>query len=279
MSGRRRALVAAVAGLAIASSYVAGAVMSGRSSVFARRPLLDGYSPPPPYRWVKPPPALAASNQPPLSGKASITFANGKSQAGVFRTDDSQIVVVILGGAIPPKPGQSVTLRLDPLAPDDGFGPPPSGLEIAGNVYRVHAAYEPSGAAVTTLDVGMEVVQVYPAPAQQGLRHTLLVSTDKKTWQRLPTVDSLIQHQVSSEHVRTLGYFAVSEATGSGTAPPPGAGGSILLPIVVAVALIALMVVVFLEVRRRRARAAAEFREESLRSSGSRGSGSHRRKR
>jgi hypothetical protein len=248
-------------GAAVALLYLAGAGWSGHLSPFARRPLDDGIGPPPAYRWVKPPAALAASNQPALSGIASITFANGKSQAGVFRTDDSQIVVVILGGAIPEKPGQSVALTIDPLAPD-GFGPPPAGLQIAGNVYRVHGAFEPSGEVVTSLDVGMEVVQVYPTPARPSVRHTLLVSTDKHTWQRLPTVDSAIQHQVQSEHVGTLGYFAVSEAAGSGTAAPPAGGGSILLPIVVAVALLALLVVVFLEVRRRRAREATAHRRK-----------------
>ena len=52
--------VALLAGVGIVLLYLAGAAVSGRASILARRPLLDGLAPPTPYRWVNPPPDLAA---------------------------------------------------------------------------------------------------------------------------------------------------------------------------------------------------------------------------
>ena len=252
MRGSRRSLAL---GLAAVGLYAAGASLSGHLSVFARRPLLDGFAPPPPYRWVSPPPALAGSNQRPLSGKASIPFTNGASQAGVFKTDDSQTLLVLLVGAIPPRPGQSsATLSLDPLAAGS-FGHLPHGLQITGNVYRIRATYGPGGPPVTTLAKEGQIILVYPMPARNGERHTILASSDGRTWRRLPTVDSPIQHQASSDRVSALGYFAVGVAGGSGTAPPPSSGGSsVVLPIVLAAAGIVLVAVAWLEYRRRRRR-------------------------
>src|SRR5205823_11020502 len=172
---RTRKKRTAAVGIAVAIAYVGAAAISGHLGIFARRPLLDGFAPPPPYRWVSPPRSLAGSNQPPLSGKASIPFQNGKSQAGVFRTNDSQLVLVLLGGAIPPKAGQtSVQLTIDPLAPKAVASPPP-GQAITGNVYRVKAIYQPDGARVTNLaGAGAELVMVYPAPPKSGIHHRIL---------------------------------------------------------------------------------------------------------
>ena len=241
-------------GVLALGAYVCGAVLSGHLSVFARRPLLDGLSPPPPYRWVKPPPDLAGSNQRPLSGKATITFANGRSQAGVFRTNDSQALVVLLLGAIPVRAGQtSADLTLDPLA-SATVGKPPGGLQITGNVYRIRALYEPSGAPVTTLAKENQVILMYPAPVRSGERHVILTSPGGRTWTRLRTIDAAFQHQASSERVNRLGYFAVAVPGGAGTAASSSGGGSVVLPIVLAAAVIVLIAVGWLEYRRRRGR-------------------------
>ena len=55
-----RSGLALLAGVGIVTLYLAGAAVSGRASILARRPLLDGLAPPTPYRWVNPPPDLAA---------------------------------------------------------------------------------------------------------------------------------------------------------------------------------------------------------------------------
>jgi hypothetical protein len=251
--GRARRSTTIAVGIAVAATYVAAAAISGHLGIFARRPLLDGFAPPPPYRWVSPPPSLAGSNQPPLSGKATIPFQNGKSQAGVFRTNDSQLVLVLLGGAIPPKSGQtSVQLTIDPFAPK-AFPVPPPGQAITGNVYRVRAIYQPGGTQVRNLaGAGAELVMVYPAPPKSGIRHQIIESPTGKKVKALKTSDSQIQHQVSTEQVRALGFFAITAPSGSGIAEKTSGGGSPIVVIVVVVAIVVLVVVAFVETRRRR---------------------------
>jgi len=245
----RRGVGALAAGVVVAGAYLGGAALSGHLSVSARRPLLDGLSPPPPYRWVKPPPSLAASNQAPLSGEYAMEFNGGKSVPGVFRTDDSQAVIILLTGAIPAEPGKtSVTLTLHPLAPG-AVGPPPAGYSIAGNVYRVRGVYQPGGPEVTSLTGQNQIVLVYPTPVGHP-RHTLLFSPDGKSWRTLPSVDSPFQQQVSDARVDALGYYAVA-VRGSAGAAAGSSSGSVIPFIVGAVALLVLMAVVVLEVRRR----------------------------
>jgi hypothetical protein len=250
MTKRRTAAV----GVAAVMAYVAAAAISGRLGILARRPLLDGFAPPPPYRWVSPPPSLAGSNQTPLSGKATIPFQNGKSQAGVFRTNDSQLVLVLLGGAVPPKAGQtSVHLTITPLAPK-AAAPAPPHEQITGNVYRVSATYESGGATVRKLaGAGAELVMVYPAPPHSGIRHLILVSVNGKTWSALKTSDSPIQHQVSTEQVRSLGSFAIATPSGAAATGQAGGGGSPVVIVVVIVAIVVLLLVAFVELRRRSA--------------------------
>ena len=69
VTGTRRALLF---GLGAAVLYVAGTALSGSLGPLARRPLLDGFAPPQPYRWVSPPPNLAAGNKPPASAVVSL---------------------------------------------------------------------------------------------------------------------------------------------------------------------------------------------------------------
>jgi hypothetical protein len=203
---------------------------------------------------VSPPPSLAASNQQPLTGKFTIPLQNGKSQAGVFRTADSQAVIVLLQGAIRSKGQTSVVLTIDQLAPSS-VGPPPAGDGITGNVFRFDAASRPGGQRITQLAVPSELVLVYPAPPSKNIRHTIIVSVDGRSWKRVRTVDSAIQHQASSSNVTTLAYTAVVEPKGASTGGGSGSsssGGSVVVPLVVAGAIVVLVVVALIEYRRRR---------------------------
>ena len=100
-----RSRTAVLAGIGIAVLYLAGAALSGRVSPLARRPLLDGLAPPVPYRWVKPPPDLAASNKPPASLRASVKLTPTGSQIGAFATSDGQVNLVLSEGAVPARAG------------------------------------------------------------------------------------------------------------------------------------------------------------------------------
>ena len=261
---RRGRLRLALWGAAVVALYVAGAILSSHISPFARRPLFDGTGPPKPYRWVRPPPALAPTNQDPESGSYTLTVSP-KSQPGVFQTNDRQAVLILPQGAIPPSPGAtSVSLTLTPLAPT-AVGSPPAGLAVAGNVYVVRGKYEPGGKPVTRLLTGQsEAALVYPLT--NSTRHVVLRSADGKAWAKLPSTDSLANHQVLATKVNSIGYFAVG-VPASGFSPQPnssssgGVGGAVT-GIIAALAAVVLLLAVRAEfVRRRNAREERSVRD------------------
>jgi hypothetical protein len=219
---RSRGWVALLAGVGIVLLYLAGAAVSGRASILARRPLLDGLAPPTPYRWVNPPPDLAASNKPPASARFTLELTADGSRLGAFSTRDGQINLVLSEGAVPAQPGQtSVEVAVDPIDPAT-LGPVPSGLVGAGNAYRIQASYRPSGGRVETLGGQSSVGLVYPllatAVADPG-GHLVLSSADGQDWERLQSTDTPGTHQVSAGLTRT-GYVQVGVAPASG-----GSGG------------------------------------------------------
>jgi hypothetical protein len=212
--------LALLAGVGIAVLYLAGAAVSGRASILARRPLLDGLAPPTPYRWVNPPPEMAATNQPPASTRFEVELSPTGSRLGAFSTPDGQLNLVLSEGAVPARPGQTaVEAAIDPVDPAT-LGPAPDGLLIAGNAYRIQASYRPSGDKVEAVGGQSSVGLVYPllatAVADPG-GHVVLSSADGRDWERLASTDTPATHQVSAGLTRT-GYVAV--------AVPPSGGGS-----------------------------------------------------
>jgi hypothetical protein len=221
--------------------YLAGAAVSGRASILARRPLLDGLAPPTPYRWVNPPAELAAANKAPASTRFTVKLQADGSRLGAFSTSDGQINLVLSEGAVPPRSGQTdVEVAVDPVDPAP-LGPAPAGLVVAGNAYRVQASYRPGGAKVEALGGQSSVGLVYPllatAVADVG-GHVVLSSPDGRAWKQLASTDTPGTHQVSAQ-LNTTGFVAVGV--------PPSAGGSgsdqrsrvLLLASAVAVAIVA----------------------------------------
>jgi hypothetical protein len=254
-----RSRIALLAGIGIAVLYLAGAALSGRASLLARRPLLDGLAPPVPYRWVKPPPDLAASNKAPASLRVSVELTATGSRLGAFSTSDGQLNLVLSEGAVPASQSQtSVAVSIDPVDPAT-LGPAPSGLIVAGNAYRIQASYRPSGGKVTALGGRSSVGLVYPLLATavaDPSGHLVLASADGRSWQRLRSTDTPGIHQVSAE-LDTTGYVAAA-------VPPADAGdgggngrGRVLL---LASAVAALLVLAALLVRRRLATTGAAAR-------------------
>jgi hypothetical protein len=243
---------ALLGGLVLAGAYLAGAVVTGRLDPLARRPILDGFAPPPPYQWISPPPSRAKDNQPPASGRFQVKFAaSGVSRADVLSTDDLQVTLILSKGTFLPATGQSAALvTIKPLAPN-GVGAPPSGTRILGNVYRIQAAYQPSEHAVQTLAQPAQLTLVYP-PSPDGLihPHTVIQSKDGKSWTTLPTSDAGLQAGVE---VKALGYFAVSEPVQGGKRSFPL--GKILQYALIGVLVLVIAVPIALhELRMRRAR-------------------------
>lgn len=85
-----------VAGLLAATLYVAAATVTGQLGPLSRRPIFDGFLPPPPYRWVDPPPSLEDTNQEPLSQTSSVPFKRETSQSQVISTPDLQASIFLV---------------------------------------------------------------------------------------------------------------------------------------------------------------------------------------
>jgi hypothetical protein len=252
MSDRRRAIaVGAVVGLA----YLGLAALSGSLSPLARRPLLDGFGALPAYRWVTPPPQHSTGNLQPDSGRFVITLDPQTGvEASVYYTKDNQITMAFQNGAIGTGTGQdSIVLTFTPLDPD-GFGKPPAGMTIVGNVARIQGTFRPNGDPVTGLNVPAQVVLFYPAPATTfGFNHAILRSADGRTWTPLPSTDSRGQQLVSAR-TESLGYFVVGEApnTTGGTSGGIPIGTILIYVAVGGLAAFVLLQILRIELRRRR---------------------------
>jgi hypothetical protein len=238
---------AALTGLLAAAAYLAGALASGGLSPWARRPLLDGLAPRAPYRWVKPPPELVASNKPPSGGHFEVKLTATGSQVGAFSTQDTQVTLIMGENAFKPSSGQSaVAVNVAPLDPGS-LGAAPSGLLVAGNAYRLDGSYLPAKRKIEQVDGEFSIGVVYPllaVPVADPAGHVLLHSRDGRDWKQLPSVDVPSTHQVNAQ-VTELGYVMVGI--------PPGSGASTSLldrvrrqaPLVAGIVLLLLAVVFF----------------------------------
>jgi hypothetical protein len=229
----RRAVV--VTGAICVTAYAALAGLSGHLSPLARGPLLDGIGPPQDYRWVSPPPDLAAGNEPPSSGIFHIPMDPNGSRAATPVTSDNQVTVIVPQGAFAKKAGQiEVTLTVDPVDPAT-LGPPGTGVTIFGNAYRFDATYQPSGSPAT-LVVPLDAVLIYPVtPNLHASLHQLYTSPDGQSWTAQEGSDSLAQQQAEGP-VPELGYVMVAgEAGPSPVTPSGGSSGSSNIAIVLIV--------------------------------------------
>lgn len=217
---RSRTTRALLVGVAIGVAYL---VLAGVRGVLPGRPLYDGFAPPPPYRWVSPPPDLAASNQAPEGVTYPIALQPDGSGVAAVTTPDLQVSLVFQPGAIDAKEGQSsAEITVSPQDPGV-FGAPPAGLEIRGNVYQVGATYQPGATPVPAFDPKVQVALAYPAPPNPaGESREVLYSADGQQWTRLESIDSPAQHKVGAD-LTGPGYLAVGGP--SVAAAPDGGGG------------------------------------------------------
>jgi hypothetical protein len=210
-------------GLLIVALYVAGAIVSGHLSPLARRPLLDGFIPPAPYRWVDPPPELANSNLPPASGKTRIPIGPQGSAVAFFATEDAQVTLNVPKDAFPARPGSdAVVVTIEPVDPAS-VGALPGRLSVKGNVYLIAATLRPTGDRAQRLDASIVAILTYPTLSDDLGDHTLVVSPDGKGWKRIKTQDQHATKQVTGR-LRSLGYLGVASA------PPPSSGPGGITP-------------------------------------------------
>jgi hypothetical protein len=240
----RRRVAVAISAIVVVGLYVASAAVSGHLSPLARRPLLDGTLPPQPYRWVDPPAALAADNEPPTPGTFDVALGPSGSKTAVFTTDDAQVTLILAKDALATAPDQrSVQVTITPLAAKD-VGEPEAPLLLAGNAVRIEAAYQPSGDAVDAVAAETaRVVLVYPFALNEHGGHSVVGSADGRTWRELETNDlpSILQ---ADALIDVLGYVAVARdptATSAPSASPEGsAGGSAVATIAIVAGLVVL---------------------------------------
>lgn len=230
-------------GLVILVVYVAGALLSGHLSPLARRPLLDGFIPPVPYRWVDPPPELAPSNLPPTPGTAQVSLGPQGSEAAFIATGDAQVTLSIPEHVFPDRPGATaVEITIEPVTPPSA-GPLPGQLSVTGNVYVIRATYRPTGVGVRSLAASFVAILVYPALATDLGNHTLVVSPDGERWMRIDTHDQHATKQVNGR-IHALGYVAVASPPLPSLPPdgaPQGDGRPIPLAIVAVLIGVALL--------------------------------------
>ena len=229
-SRRARALLV---GAVIGVAYLA---LAGVPGVVPGRPLYDGFAPPPPYRWVSPPPDLAASNQAPEAVTYPIALQPDGSGVAAVSTPDLQVSLVFQPGAIAAEQGQSsADITVSPQDPGV-FGAPPAGMEVRGNVYQVGATYQPGGTPVSAFDPKVQVALAYPAPVNPaGENREVLYSTDGQQWTRLESIDSPAQHKVGAD-MTGPGYLAVGGPSVAAAPDDEGGLSRFLLPAIIILA-------------------------------------------
>ncbi|MDQ4143256.1 MAG: hypothetical protein M3198_05815 [Actinomycetota bacterium] len=191
-------------GIGAAAAYVAVAVLPvGRGGIVVR-PIFDGLAPPPPYRWLNPPPELADDNIPAEGGRGVVPLAPSGSEAQSITTGDGQASVIFPANAIPPRRGDSSALiEIAPRHPAD-LGPPPAGLRFDGQAYEVRGTFAPSGEPVKLGGQGrVQVVLRYPIHAS-----TMLYWAGS-AWQPLPTTPVSQSLQLVAT-IPDLGAFVAS---------------------------------------------------------------------
>ncbi len=251
-----------VVGLALGALY---AIVAVATLLLADRPLLplfDGLAPPPPYRWVKPPPEVAADNRQPTAAQREAPLGPEGSPFVNVTPEDGQAVVVLEAGAVPPKPPETTVLVS--VTPYDAgtLGDLPDDLTAASNAYQVVIAYKPSGAVVAT-------VRSPPASSVSltgaGLSDVMLYSLDGETWTRLSDPEPLLGGHGLKTPLEAPGYYLVASIDRSPDGGMSPAVYVLLLgtPVVAVVALVA--------VKRRRDEERAKEAKAAARKRGGRG--------
>ena len=200
------------AGIAIAALYVVVAQLSFRGGLVPTRPLDDGTGPPPPYRWVNPPPELAVGNTLPSSGTGTTPIGSKNSPAYNVNTDDGQASVIFPPDGIVPMAGQtSVKVTIKPLDPAKVASSPP-GLDYDGNAYEITAVYLPSGKPIEIPNVVCSLTNAN-ACATVVLRYafnaTKLFRLDGTTWTEVPSQSAGSALQIYG-NTNKLGTFAAA---------------------------------------------------------------------
>ena len=196
-------------GLGLGALY---AIVAVATLLLADRPLLplfDGLAPPPPYRWVKPPPEVAADNQQPTSAQREAPLGPEGSPFLNVTPEDGQAVVVLEAGAVPPNPPET-GVRVAVTPHDAGtLGDLPDGLTAASNAYQVAISLPAVGSGGDDGAVHHHGVVGRPDRRRAERRHALSRPT-ATNWTRRPDPEPLLGGHGLKTPLETPGYYLVA---------------------------------------------------------------------
>lgn len=245
-------------------------VYAAMAFVTQGRPLFDGFAPPTPYRWVKPPPEFT-DNQPPEAAQRTIPLSEQGSEAANASTTDAQIIVTLPQGAVAAHPPDTA-LQLT-ITPRDAaaVAPLPAELRAVSNAYQVAMVYQPSQAPVPQVNQAA-IIALTAASEGDGL---LYLPPGAQQWQTVPS------RAFGNTHGRTAsfpgpGHYLVTASPAVTTTKAPGAstpGGSGGVLAVVIISAVAAAVGGAMTVRNRRQAAARRSRQQRRRQERNRRSG------
>lgn len=173
-------------------------------------PIYDGiYVPPAPYRYQSPPPNVANGNQPPLSGQTILPAPGGKVAGGGVTTDDQQVITFWGPGTL--RVGAGASDAKCTIAPVANPPPPPAGIEIRGNVYRITCVGEPGNGPVTLANTFHLTLRTPPGPVND-IRYY-----DGQTWHNLTTLLSPGGDPYAGVNAPAFGEYAVMARNGAST--------------------------------------------------------------
>jgi hypothetical protein len=183
----------------------AAAVLHGR---LPAPPVYDGIIvPPAPYRYESPPPNLRNGNQPPLSGEATLPVQGTDVAGGGVQSDDQQ-VITYWGPTILKVPSGATSARCT-VTPVANPPPPPAGVEIRGNVYRINCLAEPGNGKVTLTSTFHLTMRIPPGTVND-IRYW-----DGQSWQNLTTLFAPGGDPYASANAPGFGDYAAMARIGS----------------------------------------------------------------
>jgi hypothetical protein len=207
------------------AALLAGAVALYAGAAWMVAPgFYDGFGPPQPYNWTCPP-AQAGANIKPSSGHLDIKVIGGVSDANSAFTDDGQVVIGFLPGALDATGKTTISVDIKPLP----TCPQPTGIQFVTNVYQITA----SASLAKPANIVLRYSNLEPAPAD-----IYLASDPAGPWTSIGAAQQAQPYTIVTT-TKEFGYFAAGYPSAS---PPPGAvsvgGGSQTLPIIVAVLIV-----------------------------------------
>ena len=240
---RRRVVLGA---LVLGAYIVVLAVTVGLRSDHVR-PLYDGFTTPPAYRWVDPPAFFASGNDAPAPVTQAVPLGREGSEAAGIATPDGQFVLNLGRGAIATRAGSKrVDVTITPVAPGD-LARVPSGLRANGNAYRVVMRYEPGGARVGALAHPGTLVLEIPE-----LGDHLFTSHLGRRWTEVRATAVPPRDLSLTAPWSGPGYAVGATDLPELVAPSRSSSHAVAIAVGVAVLAVLLLVVTFLQVRRRR---------------------------